>query len=71
MAEMRKFGAQMDAAVLERLRAHAARSGVTMGAVLSEAVREYLDRLEVRPAFTEAAERVMDEHAELLARLAK
>ena len=71
MADMQKFGAQMEAEVLARLREHAARSGVTMSAVLTDAVREYLDRLELRPAFVEAAEEVMDEHDELLARLAR
>ncbi len=68
---MSKFGAQMDAAVLARLRKHAVQSGRTIGSVLTEAVREYLEREQVRPAFVSAAQRVLDEHTELLERLAK
>lgn len=68
---MSKFGAQMDAAVLARLREHAAQSGKTIGSVLTEAVQDYLDRQQVRPAFVSAAAEVLDEHAELLERLAK
>lgn len=71
MAESVKFGSKMDAEVLEALRAHADATGQTLSAVLTEAVREYLERAGVRPAFREATDEVMDRHSELLARLAR
>lgn len=66
-----KFSSKMDPSILERLRAHAAREGRTFSSVLNEAAAEYLDRAATRPAFREAATRVLDEHAELLERLAR
>lgn len=71
MAEMAKFGAQMEADVLERLRVHAAATGQTLGWLLTRAVGQYLDQQELRPAFVTTAEVVMDEHADLLQRLAR
>jgi hypothetical protein len=56
---------------LEALRAHAHEEGRTLASLLTEAVRDYLARKRVRPAFREAAEAVLQEHDELLARLAK
>jgi hypothetical protein len=61
----------MDADVLARLREHAARSGRTLAWLLSQASAEYLQRESLRPAFRSAADRVLDEHAELLERLAR
>lgn len=66
-----KFSSKMDANVLKRLRAHAAREGRTVSAVLTAAAEEYLERAVVRPAFREASRDVLDEHAELLERLAR
>ena len=71
MSEMVKFSSKMETEALEALRAHARDEGRTLAALLTEAVREYLERRRVRPAFREAAEAVLTEHDELLARLAK
>ena len=43
----------------------------SISSVITEAVAQYLQRSQVRPAFREAMEEVLDEHAELLDRLAK
>jgi glutamate-1-semialdehyde aminotransferase len=61
----------MDADTLDALREYAREEGRTVAGVLSEAVQEYLQRRRVRPAFREAAEKVITEHDELLRRLAK
>jgi hypothetical protein len=71
MAEMVKFSSKMEREALEALRAHAHEEGRTLASLLTEAVRDYLARKRVRPAFREAAEAVLQEHDELLARLAK
>ena len=71
MSEMVKFSSQMRAEVLAAAREHAAESGRTLASVLDEAVAEYLERARIRPAFRDAAERVIDQHAELLERLAR
>jgi hypothetical protein len=68
---MIKFSSKMEREVLEALRAHAADEGRTLASLLTEAVRDYLAKKRVRPAFREAAEAVLVEHDELLARLAK
>jgi len=66
-----KFSSKMDARVLKGLRAHAAREGRTLSAVLTAAAEQYLERSATRPAFRAAAREVLDEHAELLERLAR
>ena len=71
MGSMVKFSSKLDEANLEALRAHAKESGRPASALLDEAVREYLERARVRPAFRTATEEVLDAHAELLDRLAR
>jgi len=66
-----KFSSKMDSKVLKSLRAHAEREGRTISAVLTAAAEEYLERAAIRPAFRKAAREVLDEHAELLQRLAR
>jgi hypothetical protein len=68
---MVKFSSKMDSDALEALRAHAREEGRTLAGLLTEAIQDYLARARVRPAFREAAEAVLAEHDELLARLAK
>lgn len=68
---MVKFSSKMDREALDALRAHARDEGRTLAGILTEAVRDYLAKNRVRPAFREAAEAVLAEHDELLARLAK
>lgn len=71
MGDSTKFSSKMDADTLEALRAYAQDEGRTVAGVLGEAVREYLHKQRVRPAFREAARAVLTEHDELLRRLAK
>ncbi len=71
MGDQVKFSSTMRPELLEELRRHAAESGRTFASVLGEAAEAYLARERVRPAFREAAEQVLEEHAELLARLAR
>lgn len=71
MGDMVKFSSKMRPEVLEDLRRHASEAGRTLASVLNEAAEQYLARERVRPAVRDAAEAVMDEHAELLERLAR
>lgn len=71
MATAVKFSSKIDAKILKGLRAHAEREGRTVSAVLTAAVEQYLQRAAIRPAFRTAAREVLDEHAELLERLAR
>lgn len=66
-----KFSSQMDREILDQLRAHARQAGRTLASVLNEAASDYLERSRVRPAFREAVDAVIDEHDELLTRLAR
>lgn len=66
-----KFSSKMDSKVLKTLREHAARKGRTVSSVLTAAAEEYLERAALRPVFRKAAREVLDEHAELLERLAR
>ena len=71
MSETVKFSSKIDPEVLAKLRAYAKASGRSMASILTDAVAEHLARARVRPQFLEAAERVLDEHDELLRRLAR
>ncbi len=71
MAKAEKFASQMDGELLQSLRQHAEASGRSISTLLDEAVREYLQRVHVRPAFRSAMDEVLDEHDELLQRLAR
>lgn len=66
-----KFSSQMERGVLEELRALAKAQGRTFSSVLSEAGREHLERVRVRPEFRAAVEDVLSENDELLRRLAR
>lgn len=66
-----KFATQLDEAVLRRLRRFARDQDRSISRIVSEAVAEYLDRAEVRPAFRRAADEVLEENRELLERLAR
>jgi predicted transcriptional regulator len=71
MAKAEKFASQMDPELLQALRQHADASGRSISTLLDEAVREYLERVRVRPAFRSAMDEVLAEHDELLQRLAR
>jgi len=66
-----KFSTKMNAAVLERLRDYAQSSDRSISQIVSEAVAEYLNRVEVRPSFRRAVEEVVRENEELLKELAQ
>lgn len=71
MAKAEKFASQMDPELLQSLREHAEASGRSISALLDDAVREYLARAHVRPAFRSAMDEVLADHDELLQRLAR
>ena len=71
MTEAVKFSSKIDAAVLKHLRAYSKQSGRSVTAILTDAVSEHLDRVQVRPAFRASLDRVIEEHGELLSRLAR
>ena len=69
--KLKKFATQIDESALEDLRAYAKSTGRSISGVVNEAVEEYLKRASVRPAFRNAMDEVLDDHTELLKRLAK
>jgi len=71
MGKSEKFASQLDRELLRALREHAEASGRSISALLDDAVREYLERAQVRPAFRSAMDEVLEEHDELLQRLAR
>lgn len=71
MKKPKKFSTQIDEKVLKDLKSYVDQSDRSISSVVSEAVAEYLSRVQLRPAFRRAMDEVLDEHAELLKRLAK
>lgn len=69
--KFKKFATQMDEDILKELKAYANETNRSISSVVSEAVAEYIHRSKLRPAFRKAMDEVLDEHAELLERLAK
>ena len=67
----KKFATQMDEKVLKDLKSYANETDRSISNVVTEAVAEYLQRVKVRPAFRSAMDEVLDDHSELLKRLAK
>ena len=67
----KKFATQIDEAVLKELRSFVKQTDRSISKVVTDAVREYLQRAQVRPAFQSAMDEVLEDHAELLKRLAK
>lgn len=67
----KKFATQIDEKVLKELKSYSKETQRPISYVVSEAVAEYLERSKVRPAFRNAMDEVMDQHDELLKRLAK
>lgn len=68
--KLKKFATQIDESALRDLRAYAKSTGRSISGVVTEAVEEYLKRASVRPAFRSAMTEVLEDHAELLKRLA-
>ena len=67
----KKFATQIDEKVLKDLKAFVNQTERSISSVVSEAVAEYIHRARVRPAFQNAMDEVLNDHAELLKRLAK
>ncbi len=67
----KKFATQIDEKVLRELKEYVITNDRSIGRVVSDAVAEYLQRVKVRPAFKSAMDEVLNEHEELLRRLAK
>lgn len=66
-----KFSSQIDEKTLKRLKQYAKENDRSISRILTEAVQQYLQRVEVRPTFRSAANAVLQNHADLLQRLAK
>lgn len=69
--KVKKFATQIDEKVLKDLKTYVNQADRSISSVVSDAVSEYLSRAKLRPAFRNAMEEVLNEHAELLQRLAK
>jgi hypothetical protein len=69
--KVKKFATQIDETALEELRSYSKSTGRSISSVVSEAVQEYLKKARVRPAFRDAMSETLDDHAELLKRLAR
>lgn len=67
----KKFATQIDEKVLKDLKSYVNQVDRSISSVVNEAVAEYLQRSKLRPAFRSAMEEVLDDHKELLERLAK
>ena len=66
-----KFATQIDPKVLKDLKSYTQETDRTISSVITTAVEEYLQRAKLRPAFRSAMDEVLDDHQELLKRLAK
>jgi post-segregation antitoxin (ccd killing protein) len=66
-----KFATQVDEKVLKELRAVAKETDVSISRLVTEALAAHLQRVRLRPAFRQAMDEVLDDHAVLLDRLAK
>jgi hypothetical protein len=66
-----KFSTKMNKGVLKHLREYEQSSDRSIAQIVSEAVAEYLSRVEVRPAFRNAVDEVVRENEELLKELAR
>ena len=71
MSNVKKFATQIDEKVLKDLKKYAKSSDRSISGVVTEAVKSFLERQKVRPAFKSAMDEVMEDHKELLQRLAK
>lgn len=67
----KKFATQIDEKVLKDLKSYASQTDRSISSVVTEAVAEYLQRSRVRPVFQSAMDEVLNDHEELLKRLAK
>lgn len=68
---VKKFATQIDENVLDDLKAYVKSADRSISSVVTEAVAEYLEKVKLRPAFRNAMDEVLNDHEELLKRLAK
>jgi hypothetical protein len=66
-----KFATQIEAKVVKELRLVAKELDKSISKIVTEALAEHLRRVRVRPAFRRAMDEVLDDHADLLSRLAR
>lgn len=71
IVKVKKFATQMDEKVLKDLKTFVNEADRSISSVVTEAVSEYLQRSKLRPAFRNAMDEILDDHQELLKRLAK
>jgi len=71
MMKVKKFSTQIDENVLKDLKSYVKEADRSISSVVSEAVAEYIQRSKLRPAFRSAMDEILDDHEELLKRLAK
>lgn len=71
LMKVKKFATQIDEKVLKELKSYVNETDRSISSVVTEAVAEYLQRSKLRPAFRSAMDEVLDEHQDLLRRLAK
>ena len=67
----KKFATQIDEKTLKDLKSYTKETDRSISSVVTEAVAEYLHRSKLRPAFRNAMDEILDDHQELLKRLAK
>jgi hypothetical protein len=67
----KKFATQIDEKVLKDLKSYVHQADRSISSVVNEAVAEYLQRSKLRPAFRNAMDEILNDHQELLKRLAK
>lgn len=67
----KKFATQIDENVLKELKAYVKSADRSISNVVTEAIAEYLQKVKLRPAFRSAMDEVLNDHAELLEKLAK
>lgn len=66
-----KFSTQIDEDVLKKLKEFTRQSDKSISQVVSEAIDDYLQKIQMRPAFRSAVEDVLQKNKDLLERLAK
>ncbi len=67
----RKFSTQIDEKVFKDLKSFSKKTDRSISKVVNEAVKEYIAKTQIRPAFSSAMDEVLNDHEELLKRLAK
>ena len=66
-----KFATQVDIQVLKALRSFAEKSDKSISKIVTEALKEYLNKAQLKPAFKKAMDEVLEENKELLKKLAE